>query len=260
MDLDQASRRRNLASWAGTLFFLLAFLALIDGLISQWRDPANLIKLLPGMSAEIDGPLEEEVPGVQHLTYFSDSEELKLNLANVHKGYFLGGNLWQGQVTASPRIQPGEYHLTVVPLRSTSKEASLGFRIMVFADPLSLQLSSRSLIRRYTGVSPWAAAGLCVPGILLAFGALFYLSTQRDRLLAQKGRAEIYRVVKRDGSLEIHFALGTAHGIQTGLELRIYNPRGKEVGLARVESVTPADAVALVTGGQEIRPGFLIAK
>lgn len=260
MDLDQATRKRNLAGWAGTLFFLLAFLALLDGLIGQFREPANLIKLLPGLTAEIDGPLQEEVPGVQDLTYFSDSEELKLSFATVHKGYFLGGNLWRGQVTASARILPGEYHLTVIPRQSTSPEASLGFRIMVYSDPFSLQLSSMSQIRRYTGISPWGAAGLCLPAILLAFGAVFYFSTRLDHLLAQKGRAEIYRVINRDGSIEVHFALGTAHGIQAGLELRVYNPRGEEVGLARVESVTPADAVALVTGGQEIKPGFLIAK
>jgi hypothetical protein len=260
MDLDQASRRRNLAGWAGALFFLLAFLALLDGLIGQFREPANLIKLLPGLTVEIDGPLEEEVPGVQELTYFSDSDFLTLSFATVHKGYFLGGNLWRGQISASPRILAGEYHLTVAPRRSTSPVATLGFRIMVFPDPLSLQLSSMSLIRRYTGISPWGAAGLCLPAILLAFGAVFYLSTQLDQLLAQKGRAEIYRVIKRDGSFEVHFALGTEHGLQPGLELRVYNPRGKAVGLARVEKATPKDAIAGVITDQEIRPGFMISR
>ena len=62
--------------------------------------PANLIKLLPGLTKEIDGPLQEEVPGVQELTYFCDSKDLKLSFATVHKGYFLGGNLWRGQITA----------------------------------------------------------------------------------------------------------------------------------------------------------------
>src|SRR5271157_454835 len=111
MNLEQISRRRDLFGWAAAAFCLLAFLALIDGLIGQWREPANLIKLLPGMTTEIDGPLQEEVPGIQALTYFSDSKDLKLTFASVHKGYFLGGNLWQGQVTASPRILPREYHL-----------------------------------------------------------------------------------------------------------------------------------------------------
>lgn len=168
MNLDQVSRWRNLAGWAGALFFLLAFLALLDGLIGQFREPANLIKLLPGLTAEIDGPLEEEVPGVQELTYFSDSDFLTLSFATVHKGYFLGGNLWRGQITASPSLQPGEYHLTVASRKSTSPVATLGFRIMVFPDPLSLQRSSKSLIRRHIGMSPWgrrrlACRGSCWP-------------------------------------------------------------------------------------------------
>ena len=260
MDLDQASRWRNLAGWAGALFFLLAFLALLDGLIGQFREPANLIKLLPGWTAEIDGPLEEEVPGVQELTYFSDSDFLTLSFATVHKGYFLGGNLWRGQITASPRLRPGEYHLTVASRKSTSPVATLAFRIMVFPDPLSLQGSSKSLIRRHIGMSPWGAAAACLPGILLAFGTVFYLSQARERLLAQRGRAEIYRVIKRDGGFEIHFGLGTEHGVYPGFQLRVHNPQGKAVGLARVEEATPKDAIALVTSDQEIKPGYILSK
>jgi len=260
MDLDQASRRRNLAGWAGALFFLLAFLALLDGLIGQFREPANLIKLLPGLTAEIDGPLEEEVPGVQELTYFSDSDFLTLSFASVHKGYFLGGNLWRGQISASSRILPGEYHLTVAPRRSTSPVATLAFRILIFPDPLSLQLSSKSLIRRHLGLSPWGAAAACLPGILLTFGIVFRLSQKRDRLLAQRGLAEIYRVIKKDGGFEIHFGLGTEHGVYPGLQLRVHNPQGKAVGLARVEEAAPTDAIALVTLDQEIKPGFMLSK
>ena len=259
MDLDQVSRWRNLAGWGGALFFLLAFLALLDGLIGQFREPANLIKLLPGLTAEIDGPLEEEVPGVQELIYFSDSDLLTLSFATVHKGYFLGGNLWRGQITASPRLRPGEYHLTVASRKSTSKEATLGFRIMVFADPLSLQRSSKSLIRHHTGMSPWGAAAACLPGILLASGMVLYLSQARERLLAQRGRAEIYRVIRKDGGFEIHFGLGTEHGVHPGLQLQVHNSQGKAVGLARVEEATPTDAIALVSAAQEIRPGFIVS-
>jgi hypothetical protein len=260
MDLEQTSRWRNLAGWIGALFFLLAFLALLDGLVGKWREPESVIKLLPGLTAEINGPLQEEVPGVQELTYFSDSDFLTLTFATVHKGYFFGGDLWQGEITASPRIQPGEYHLNVVARRSTSKQATPAFRIMVFPDALSLQYSSKSITRRYSGFSPWAAAALCLPVILIAFGAVFFLALKLDRLLAQKGKAEIYRVIKRDGGFEVHFGLGTEHGVESGFELRVYNPRGKSVGLARVEKATPKDAIAVVTTDQEIRPGFMVCR
>ena len=103
-------------------------------------------------------------------------------------------------------------------------------------------------------------AALCLPGILLAFGAVFYLSLKLDRLLAQKGKAEIYRVIRRDGSFEVHFGLGTEHGVEPGLELRVYNLRGKSVGLARVEKAAPRDAIAVVTTDQEIRPGFMVCR
>jgi hypothetical protein len=260
MDLDQASRRRNLAGWAGTLFFLLAFLALIDGIIAGFREPANVIKLLPGMTAEINGEVQEEIRGVQDLTYLSDADDLKVTITALHKGYFMGGDMWRGQITVGPRIQPGEYHLTVVPRQSASSRATPAFRIVVFADPLSLQHSSKALVRRYTGWSSWAAAAACLPGILLAFGALLLISQKIDRLLARQGRAEIYRVLRKDGVFEIHFGLGTEHGVRPGLELQVFNPKGKSVGLARVEEARPADGIALMTSDQEIRAGFFISK
>ena len=259
MNLKQASRWRDRAGWAGAAFCLLALLALIDGLVGRWRETDRLIKLLPGWTAEINGPLREEVKDPRELTYRSDSNHLKLAIAEVHRGYFLGGYLWRGKLTAGPQIQPGEYHLTVVPRRSLARQAAPAFRVVVFADALTLRRSSPSVIRRHTGFSPWGLAALCFPGILLSFGAVFYLSLKLDRLLARQGQAEIYRVIRRDGGYEVHFGLGTTHGVQPGLELRVYNPRGQAVGLARVEHCAPKDAIALVTADQEVCPGFLVS-
>ena len=184
MNLDQASGWPKLAGWLATALCLLALFLLLDGIIAGFREPANVIKLLPGMSVEINGELHEEVQSVQDLTPLSDSDELRLTVAALHKGYFMGGDMWQGRITAGSHIQPGEYYLNVVPRTSTSPRATPAFRIVVFPDPLSLQRSSKSLIRFYTGISPWGGAAACLPGILLAFGALFFLSHQRDQLLA----------------------------------------------------------------------------
>ena len=259
MDLDQASRRRNLAGWAGALFFLLAFLALLDGLIGQFREPANLIKLLPGLTAEIDGPLQEEVPGVQELTYFSDSDLLTLSFATVHKGYFLGGNSLAGPgYGQSPPAAGG------IPPDGGAPEEHLsrghpGLSHHGLSRPPQPAAQFQVADPRYTGISPWGAAAACLPGILLAFGALFFLSQKRDQLLARKGRAEIYQVIKKDGAFEIHFGLGTEHGVQPGLQLQVYDPRGKPAGLARVETATQTDAVATVTTDQQLRAGFMVA-
>ena len=259
MNLKQASHWRDRAGWVGAAFCLLALLALIDGLVGRWRETDRVIKLLPGWTAEINGPLLEEVKDPRELTYLSDTNHLKLAFAAVHRGYFWGGYLWRGQITAGFQIQPGEYHLTVVPRRSTARQATPAFRVVVFADALSLQRSAQSAIRRHTGFSPWGLAAVCLPGILLSFGAVFYLSLKLDLLLARQGQAEIYRVIRRDGGYEVHFGLGTTHGVQPGLELRVYNQQGQAVGLARVEHCAPKDAIALVTADQEVRPGFLVS-
>ena len=56
------------------------------------------------------------------------------------------------------------------------------------------------------------------------------------------------------------FGLGTEHGVQPGLELQVYDPQGKAVGLARVEEAAATYAVAVVTADQQIWPGFIISK
>jgi hypothetical protein len=257
MDLIQVSQRRNLAGKAGAVFCCLAFLALVDGLVGQFREPANMLRVLPGMTVEINGGLTAEVKGVQDLEFASSSEQLQVSFDAVHKGYFLGGEMWRGQLTVSPRIQPGEYSLTVRPRKSTA--AAPNFRILVFSDAASLQLSRKSLIQRYFGLSPYAVAGYCMLAILLAFGVVYYFSGERETLLAQAGKAEIYRVLRREDGYEIHFGLGTTQGLRPGSQVNIINDQGLTVGTARVEESTSTDSVAVVPADQEVKEGYLAA-
>ena len=50
MDLGQINRWRDLASKIGAAFCMIALLALVDGLLVHFREPANLVKVLPGAS------------------------------------------------------------------------------------------------------------------------------------------------------------------------------------------------------------------
>ncbi len=257
MDLVQLSKWRNLAGKAGAIFCFLAFVALLDGLIGLLREPANVVRVLPGMAVEINGGLTAEVKGVQDLEFVSSSEQLRVSFDAVHKGYFLGGEMWRGQLTVSSRIQPGEYSLTVRPRKSTA--AAPTFRILVFSDAASLQLSRKSLIRRYWGCSPFGVAASCLPMILLAFGGVYYLSGQREALLAQTGQAEIYRVLRREDGYEIRFGLGTAQGLGPGSQVNIINDQGQTVGTAQVEESSLTDSAAVVTGDREIKEGYLVS-
>ena len=260
MDLGQVNHWRDLASKIGAAFCVIALLALVDGLLVHFREPANLVKVLPGAVTEINGELTDEAHRIEELTFTSSSDQLQVTFEAIHKGYFLGGDMWRGRLIVGPGISPGEYSLAVLPKRTISPRKAPAFRIVVFPDALSLQKSSTSMIRRWFGISAFAVAAGCLPGILLAFGAVYVLSGKREARLAATGKAEVYRVTRVDGGYEIRFALGTAHGMSPGARIAIYNEAGQQVGTATVEVSSPTDSVAQVTTDQEIKVGDLVSR
>jgi hypothetical protein len=260
MDLGQINHWRDLASKIGAAFCVIALLVLVDGLLVHFREPASLVKTLPGAHIEINGELTDEAHSVQELTFVSNSDQLTVTFLAIHKGYFLGGDMWRGQLLVGPHISPGEYSLSVMPQRTTSPRKAPAFRILVFADAVSLQKSSTSVIRRWFGISAFKVAAGCLPGILLAFSAVYLLSGKREALLAATGQAEVYRVTKGDGGYEIRFALGTAHGMSPGARVTISNEAGQHVGTGTVEVSNQTVSVALVTADQEIKVGNLVSR
>lgn len=260
MDLGQVNHWRDLASKIGAAFCIIALLALVDGLLVHFREPANLVKVLPGAVTEINGELTDEAHRIEELSFTSSSDQLQVAFESIHKGYFLGGDMWRGRLIIGPGIFPGEYHLSVMPKRSSSPRPAPSFRILVFPDALSLQKSSTSIIRRWFGISGFVAAAGCLPGILLAFGVVYLLSGKREALIAATGRAEVYRVTRMDGGCEIRFTLGTAHGMGPGAKISIYNEAGQQLGTGTVEVSNQTASVAQVTTDQEIKVGYLVSR
>jgi hypothetical protein len=260
MNLGQVNQWRNLASKIAAAFCVIALLALVDGLLVHFREPADLVKVLPGASVAINGELTDEAHSVQDLTVVSSSDRLTVTFEAIHKGYFLGGDMWRGQLVVSPHLAPGEYSLAVLPKKTASPRKAPAFRILVFPDTLSLQKSSTSVIRRWFGISAFQVAAGCLPGILLAFGAVYLLSGRREALLAAGGQAEVYRVTKGEGGWEIHFALGTAHGMSPGAGIAIYDDAGRQVGTGIVEAANQKMSVAQVICEEAIKVGYLVAR
>jgi hypothetical protein len=260
MDWEQINRWRDLASKIAAVFCVIALLALVDGLLRHFREPFNLIKVLPGTSVQIDGELTDEAHRLEDLTFTTTSDQLKVTFEAIHPGYFLGGDMWRGQLMVGPGVSPGEYRLSVIPKYTASPRKAPAFRIRVFPDALSLQQSSTSLLRRRLGISPFGVAAICLPVILLAFGAVYMLSGKRETLLAAAGQAEVYRVIRTETGCEIRFALGVAQGIVPGTQVIIYNEAGRQVGIGNVEVSNRTDAAAQVTTSQEIKVGYLVSR
>jgi hypothetical protein len=260
MDLAQITRWRDLVSKVAAAFCAIALLAVVDGLLVHFREPSNLFKVLPGEVAGIDGNLTDEAKSVEDLTYESNSDRLKVTFEAIHPGYFLGGDMWRGRLIVGPQISPGEYRLVVKHKRSSSGGAGTAFRVMVFPDARSLRNSSFSQIRRWFGISAFWVAASCLPGIVLAFGAVFLLAGRREKLLAAAGKAEVYRVIRTETGCEIRFALGAAHGIVPGVQVIIYKDSGGQVATGIVEAANQTDAAAQVTTSQEIKVGYLVSR
>ena len=78
MTLDRISWWRRWAGIAGAVCCLMSFLAIIDALVAQFKQPQNLYQVLPGTVLDIQGPLREAVESTQRLTFQCDSQDIRL--------------------------------------------------------------------------------------------------------------------------------------------------------------------------------------
>jgi hypothetical protein len=86
------------------------------------------------------------------------------------------------------------------------------------------------------------------------------MSGRVDALLAQGGKAEVYKVSRSPNGYQIKFGLGTDHGVQPGAKLALFNENGQLLGRIEVVEASARDAVAMGEFNQEIRDGFMVSK
>lgn len=259
MNLEQISVLRKFARRIGAIFFILIFVAVIDGCIAKFREPINVFNILPGQSAKVDGPLDLKIQDIKELTYTSTSDNVRLSFDAIQAGFWLGGNMWIGTVTTDKLIPPGEYDVTVYTRGETDIKKKFVFRIKVFKDYASYRQSFKSVIRRYLDFSPWWILLFCLPLSALTVGIVFFLSKRFEELLAREGKAEIYRIIRGDNGCEISFGLGTNHGIQPGARLSLLNESGHPAGSAVVQKVTETDSSAIVGLDYTVKEGDIVS-
>lgn len=262
MTLSQANFLRTWVGRLGALCCLLAAAAVLDGIIAKFREPFNVLSVLPGEAAPINGPTAEHVKTPADLEWLADSPELTLTIERIHSGYFLGGRMWQGTLQVGRGISPGKYALAVRPRPqdpATPTEALL-FRINVYPTVAARREASLSLVEQRLGISPWQAALVPLPAILLTFGLTFLLSRRIEALMAAEGRSEIYRVTRKEGYLEVAFGLGTAHGVHPGDFLSVLDPEGRHTATVEVQEASDTDAIGRVGAGELVQPGFVVRR
>jgi hypothetical protein len=259
MNLFQASRYRSLAGRAGFLLGILLVAAMVDMVIARHRTEFNVINALPGQEEPIDGPLAEKV-NVRELTYQSDSPDIKVEFDETHTGFWLGGQMWRGHLKVGQTIRPGKYSFSVRPKDPVSDRPPLVYRVNVYPNRYDWRQSSKSYLMRYCDVSPWWVIAGSFGSLSLLGGIIFLISGRIDALMAQSGRAEVYRALRVPNGYEISFGLGTDQGVQPGSRLTLSDQNGRHIGRIEVLEASARDAVAFGEFNQEIRAGFLVRK
>lgn len=259
MTPTQISLWRNWTGKFGAFLCAILVLALFDGLYAQFGSMPNVFQLLPGESTGVNGPLKDELKGVDELSYTSDSSSVRVVFETLHRGFWLGGAMWRGTLHTDPRITPGSYEVKVNLAKQPDKPIAV-FVAKVYQNARSMHLDSKSFILRYADISPWFAAVAALGLLFLTLGAVYLMSGKRDRLLLLEGKAEVYHIVDKEYGREIAFGLGTLHGVCAGGHVTLLDRDGTAIETLEVKAASEKDAVALVGSECKVEPGYLVRK
>lgn len=268
MDKNRRMHKRMILGRLCLFVSIIAMISVLDGLIAAHRKPDNDLDIITGRSFKITGNVYGNVKKARDIGVVSDSPELTLIFdEDIFSGYFLGVEMWRAELRAGSALSPGRYHLRLIPpdlpeIKPGDRQkldALLSYTVNVYADVKSQRQGSLSLITRYTGISPWFTA---IGFFLMAVSTgvwIFVISGKIEADLAEQGFAEIYRVIKNTGGLEIFFGLGKCHGLEAGEKIGLFNASGdllKELVVETIGKETSSVKVDLLN----IRPGFMVAR
>lgn len=184
--------------------FILAAVAVIDGLQTLVRHEFNSIDLLAGESVLVSGMMPAGAKTHDDLVVEMDGPPgLTFKALETYKGFWMGGHMWRAELSAAPDMASGPVILTIVDIvkadvsDSQTKDErdrtllfggmqnpALVHTVTVYATEADRQAADNSLLRRLTGIQPFAVAALCVLLALLT-GIANWLSFLR----AEKGLA-----------------------------------------------------------------------
>jgi len=259
-DLADATKWQTRFGRAAMIVGLAVVFALGDLLLTQIRKQPFVHDLLPGQSIKVNGPMPERIKAVEELTHQSTTRQLTLHIERLHTGYWLGGNLWNGEVRLAPNIPPGEYRFMVKPVHPEPDEKFPLFTIRVHATEAEMRRQSLSLIARTLGIPPWWIIAGGFPLAVLLFAAVFWFARAREQLLLKQGKAEIIRVKKVDDRLEIVFGLGQKEGLEVGAKVMLLGEQDRPLGMIRVAKVYDHSAMAAASLDCPARVGFLVSR
>ncbi|MCU0558966.1 MAG: hypothetical protein MUD16_02075 [Desulfobacterales bacterium] len=254
MTLKQAARARKILGRIGAVIIIVFFAAVLDSCVARFREPLFTVHLLPGASELVEGQVDHELKDLSLLRVEASHAGVQLKIERFQTGYWLGGNMWIGAISAAADAAAGTYDLRVFAAGKPPDTPVAAFRAHVYPDYPALRKSFLSVIRRTFDISPGRAALACIPLLAAVLGALYLLSRKVERLMAGQGRAEVFMLKAAPGGIEVYFGLGRRHGAEPGMAVQICEENGRLICAAVVRQADDANAMAFAAGGPEKLP------
>jgi hypothetical protein len=260
VSLEQEVRSRKLLGKIGAVIFIVLFASLLDSCIARFREPLFTVHLLPGGSELVDGQVDHGLKEPSQLRVEATSERVRLKIDRFQSSFWLGGNMWVGEISAASDAPAGAYDFRVFAFNQPAKPPVAAFRAVVYPDYAALRKSYFSLIRRTFDVPPGMVSLICIAVLGFVMGMMFLLGRRVERLLADQGQAEIFMEKKSAGGVEAWFGLGRRHGVEPGMRVNIITENGQPICHAVVQRVETENSMALLGGLAERLPkGAIVA-
>jgi hypothetical protein len=258
--LEQAARARKRLGKIGALICILFFGSIVDTCVARFREPLFTVHLLPGGSEPVEGQLHHNVKELPPMRIETSSADVRLKIDKLQSGFWFGGSMWIGEISAAGDATPGTYEILVFALEPPSAKPVAAFRAVVYPDHAALRESFFSVIQRAFDISPWMVAAACLPALGMVLSLMVVLGRRLEQLLADQGRAEIFHVKKADAGFEVWFGLGERHGVETGVRVDICAENGQPICDAVVQHVDAENGMALADVRAERLPrGAVVA-
>lgn len=259
MSASRLATYRRWLGWSGTVICLILVAALIDALQEKANTEFNHLGVLAGEPKTINGHLPGASRDISEIQVDSSSPQLRLTIASTYKGFWMGGQMWKGQVVADPGCVPGRYRIAVRAREQAKADPALVFPIDVYGSERERNQRSASFFRRYLSAPAFQVAGALFPAVVIVFGGVYLLSNQMERHMREQGQAEIYMLKKTVEGLQVSFSMGSRQGLAVGTHLVVLDDSGLVIGQARVVQCSETEAVALVESGQQTEVGHIVS-
>ncbi len=129
-ELDAGRKSLRFSRFMGRLsglVFLIAALAVVDGLQTLVRHEFNEVSIIPGETIAVSGMMPQDASGLSDLRVEMEGlSGLTFTPVDAFKGFWMGGNMWRAELKADTAAAPGKGTITVVdmvPLKKVGRTA-----------------------------------------------------------------------------------------------------------------------------------------